>query len=523
MSVDLIKKPITLDEMTKKENVQVIKERDIIVPDGKPDLQTIVQLDGKVSIDQLDVTQDRITYRGKINMLILYTAPNNPNCIYTMKGAIPIDDFIIMEGVNKDQRIDFDYSIEHMGYNILNERKINTKAIMQLEARVTGSNETTIITDIDIDTAVQKREEQIEIVSLGSEKEDRVIVKEDLVVAQNKSSIGEILKTALQIKEEQVRRTETEIKYNGIIEVMTMYKANGDEQNLEIISHRIPFEGAIENIQNDSEVYWSCDLSVDPSYMQVTPDYDGEDRVIESEFIVTAKYAKYNKFVENMVCDLYCPGKKVSTKEKGIDYMTLVNRAEMAIPKKEAISIEGITGDNIEVFSVDIKPTVEEKLIENGTLTLRGMLEMKAVCVVSGETSSIETLINVVPFSQELDMDAVSDKAFVVPFISAKDINIYAQTRKELVVEYLLDCTAEVYTRNKLNILEEVSLEDMTKEELDKYPSMTVYQLKKNDSLWELAKHFNTTVKDIQEMNDLDMSDHLKEGQKIIILKKVKF
>lgn len=35
MSVELIKKPITLDEMTKKESVQVIKERDLIVPDGK--------------------------------------------------------------------------------------------------------------------------------------------------------------------------------------------------------------------------------------------------------------------------------------------------------------------------------------------------------------------------------------------------------------------------------------------------------------------------------------------------------
>ena len=63
----------------------------------------------------------------------------------------------------------------------------------------------------------------------------------------------------------------------------------------------------------------------------------------------------------------------------------------------------------------------------------------------------------------------------------------------------------------------------MSLEELDKYPSMTVYQVKKGDSLWELAKRFNTTVKEIQEINDIELTENLKDGQKIIILKKVKF
>ena len=64
---------------------------------------------------------------------------------------------------------------------------------------------------------------------------------------------------------------------------------------------------------------------------------------------------------------------------------------------------------------------------------------------------------------------------------------------------------------------------DMTKEDMDAYPSMTVYQVKKGDDLWGLAKRYNTTVKDIQELNDIEMPDSLREGQKIIILKKVQF
>lgn len=523
MSVELIKKPITLDEMTRKESTQVIKERDIIVPDGKPDMQTVLQIDGKIIMDQIDVSQDRIMYRGKVNITILYTAPNNPSCICTMKGSIPIDDFMIMEGVDRDQRVDFEYNIEHISYNILNERKINVKSIIQIESLATRCNETTIITNIETDSAVETMRENIEIVSLDTEKEDKVIVKEDLTVAQNKPSIGEILSTRVQVQEEQVKRTETEIKYNGMLEVMTMYKASGNEDNVEIIAHRIPFEGTIDNVKEDNEVFWNCTLDVEPSYMQVTPDYDGEDRVIESEFIVTAKYSKYTRENEEFITDIYCPGKKVAMKENQLEYMNLFNRTEFSVPRKEAVGVDHIGTDDMQVFSIDIKPTVEEKEVLGDRLNLKGILEMKLVGLVPSQNNAIITAMNVVPFTQELDIKGMTDKSFILPKIQVKDVKVYSQTKKEVVIEYLLDCVAEVYTKNVLDVVEEVSLEDMTKDEIDHYPSMTVYQVRKGDSLWELAKRFNTTVSEIQALNDLDSTDALKDGQKIIILKKVKF
>lgn len=524
MSVELIKKPITLDEMTKKESVQVIKERDLIVPDGKPDMQSVVQLDGKINMDQIDVTQDRIMYRGTVDLCILYRAVNNPKCIYTMKGNIPIEDFVIMEGVNKDQRVDFDYEIEHISYSILNERKLNVKVIMQVDVKATGCKETTVITEVKAEGPVETKETQIEIVSLGNEKEEKVIVKEDLTVAQNKPCIGEIIKSNLQIKEDQVKRTETEIKFNGMVEVATMYKVSGNDDEIEIVTHRIPFEGSIENIKGEDEVFWDCALSVVPSYMQVAPDYDGEDRVIECECIVTANYNTYDKNSYDTVSDIYCPGKNVTTKEKSLNYMNLADKVAVTMPKKESIAIEERPDDTVEVFSVDVKPTVEEKTIENGKLTLKGMLEITTVFLIKGEeTNTIDTAVNIVPFMQEIDINKVPAKAYIVPSVKAKDVNVYAQTKRELVIEYLLESMAEIYGQDMLNVLEEIDIEDMTKEQLDNYPSMTVYQVKKGDTLWSLAKRFNTTVKDIEEINDIDAPENLREGQKIIILKKVKF
>ena len=524
MSVELIKKPITLDEMTKRETVQVIKERDLIVPDGKPDLQCIVQMDGEVCIDQIDVSQDRVMYRGKIDVCILYRTIGNQKCIYTMKSSIPVEDFVIIEGVNKDQRIDFDCKIEHMSYNILNERKVNVKAIMEINIAATSCKDTTVITEIQADEPVETKEEEIEIVSLANEKEEKIIVKEDLTIASSKPCIGEILKTIVSIQDEQVKRTDSEIKYNGMIEVVTMYKAADSDDDIEIITHRVPFEGSIESPQEEDEMYFDCQLSAELSYIQVAPDYDGEDRIIECEFIVNAKYCNYSKTVYETISDIYCPGKKVKTKEKTLNYMNLKDKVHVAIPKKEAITLDDDFGENPEIFSVNVKPTVEDKVYNDGILTISGMLEIKILYLCkTGENNEIQMTMNVVPFTQEVETAMSQSKVVVEPVITAKDVSVYAQTKREVVIEYLLDCMIEVYEAAMLNVLEEVELEDMTKEEMDAYPSMTVYQVKKGDSLWSLAKRYNTTVKDIQELNDIEVPESLREGQKVIILKKVKF
>lgn len=523
MSVELIRKPITLEEATKKESVQVIKERDLIVPDGKPDLQSIVQLDGDICIDQIDVSQDRVMYRGNIDICILYKTMDNPKCFYTMKGTIPMEDFVIVEGVNKDQRVDFSYEIEHMSYNILNERKINVKAIMQITVMATGCKETTIITDVQTESPIEIKQEQIEIVSLCHEKEDKTIIKEDLTVASSKPCIGEILKTCLQIQDEQIKRTEDEIKYNGMIEVITMYNVAGDE-DIQLVTHRVPFEGVIEAAQDEDEMYWDCKLSVNSSFMQVTPDYDGEDRIIECEFIVTAKYCTYNKSAHDTVSDIYCPGKTVNSKEKALSYMNLKDKVEMDMPKKESITLEEEYPEGVEVVNAEIRPTVEEKILQDGQLTLKGILEIKLLLLYKTEEENIlDTVINVVPFTQSIGVVDIKGKAIIMPCVEARNINIYAQTKKEVVLEYRLSCAAQVYEQSLLNIVEEIEIEDMSKEQMDAYPSMTVYQVKKGDTLWNLAKRYNTTVKDIQEINDIDTPESLREGQKIIILKKIHF
>ncbi|MGL4738461.1 MAG: DUF3794 and LysM peptidoglycan-binding domain-containing protein [Cellulosilyticaceae bacterium] len=522
MSVELIRKQLDLNEMIKKETVQVVKERDMIVPDGKADLQRVIYLDGKVNMEQIDIQADRVVYKGQIDAVILYVPENNPATVCTMKGSIPLEDFIILDGVTRDQKVDLNYRIERMHWNILNERKVNVKAILEVEVEAIRGQEMMVATEATSKSPIQVRTANLNITKPSCSKVEKKIVKDELTIPQGKSSIGEILQLSTSIKEDQVRRTDNELLFNGVVEVTTLYKAV-DSDEVEVVSHRIPFAESIEFIKPDNEAYWGCELDVLPTYVQVGPDYDGEDRVVEVECLVTAAYNTFERINEKIVDDLYCPGKKVSVEESEKDYMNLASRAQVSIPKKEMVAVTDMNPENNQIYTVEIKPIIDETVVGDDKLTVKGMLEVKVVYTCKEGMNKVETAMDMLPFSQELSTPGICRKSYISAKVTPKDVNVASYNRGEVVLEYVLDYKADVYNKGTLLILEDATLIEMPKEELGSYPSVTVYLAKQGDSLWNLAKRFNTTVKDIEEINGLEENTLLNKGQKLIILKKTKF
>lgn len=48
-----------------------------------------------------------------------------------------------------------------------------------------------------------------------------------------------------------------------------------------------------------------------------------------------------------------------------------------------------------------------------------------------------------------------------------------------------------------------------------KEPKTRTYRVKEGDSLSVIAQRFNTTVKDLVRLNDIDDKHHIREGQKL--------
>ena len=520
MSVELIKKSLVLNRGIKREYAQIIKEKDLIVPDGKPDMQKVLQMDGKLEIEQIEVQQDRVVYKGKIELAVLYVPESNPMVICTMKGTIPLEDFMIVEGIDKDHAVKLGYSMEHLHWNILNERKVNVKAIIQLE--VSASQHQTVDVSVDCESTqpIQTKKQEVCFSKKGNIKEEKMILKDDFTVPSGKPNIGEVIRTDIQISDVETRRTDEEIFYSGNLNISTLYKVQNEEEIIEMMFHKIPFSSAVECIREDNEDFFDCQLSVTQQYVQVIPDLDGEDRILETEIVMKVETSTIGSIRAEIIGDIYCPGKNVRITDQTDDFINLLHKTDTCMLKKETIAFEDTAPDNEAVYSICMKSIVEEKVIKDNQLEINGVIDVKVIYTTQEAAEKLAYTNTLIPFSQTIEIQGIDTNSVPVVVSKVEDVTLLTQGKREVVVEFKICNRVEVYHKQSLYMLEGVELSDIDLEDLKKLPSMTVYTVKKGDSYWSIAKKYNTTVDEIAALNEIDTSAELYPGQKIMILKK---
>ncbi|ONI40684.1 hypothetical protein AN640_08495 [Candidatus Epulonipiscium fishelsonii] len=522
MAIELIKKLMDVNEATQKETSQIVKERDLIVPDGKPDMQRVLFLDGNLKMDSFDVQQNRIIYKGEVDVTILYL-PEHGNGICKMKGSVPIEDFMIFEGVDSEQRVEFIYDIEHLNWNILNERKLNIKVVIEVGAIVTKTKEIYLVEDLNTDIPIEKKMKELNIISMSPEKEEKIIVKDELTIPSNQPSIGDILKLSTSIKEDQIKRTADELIFNGMVEVAILYQSIEDN-NISVYTNKIPFSGAVDLIKLDDEKHWDCTLDVAPTLVQVNPDYDGEDRIVDIECIVTAKYTTYNNEQLEIVDDVYSPGKFVGENSKMEKYVNLAFKDSISSVTKETLNIDGLNPDIHQIYNIELKSKVDEVEVNDDKLTIEGIIEVLVIYTDEEGPSKIITFMDSLPFNLELNTNLPENEDYIIDAkVNPKDVQLVSINRESLSIDYKLEYNLSIYETKQISVIDEIEIEDMTKETLNEYPSIIVYTVKNGETLWDMAKKFNTTVRNIAQVNEFDESYLPHSGEKVIIIKQSKF
>ena len=68
--MELVKENVTVNQVSCKGNTQVLVDEDIIVPDVKPDILKILQLDAASCITGKEVSNGRASISGRVDLKI---------------------------------------------------------------------------------------------------------------------------------------------------------------------------------------------------------------------------------------------------------------------------------------------------------------------------------------------------------------------------------------------------------------------------------------------------------------------
>ena len=521
MANELIKEKIYLDKQVGSQLSQILIEGDVIVPDVKPDMASILQTQANIIIEKTDTIQGRVNFIGHLELNILYNAKSGENPIYSINNITPIDDFINIDGVESGMSTEVSAQINKIDYKMLNDRKINFRAVVDINVKVQQENEYEIIRSIDSIPQNQLLKENISINRLSETRCDRFIVKDELNIASSKPNIRELLQTDIDICLREVKCLNGKVTVNGELSCKTLYKSDMEDNLIELIENEIPFNGVFDVPKVKDYMQADVKLFVQDKYIQVKTNEDGEDRLIDIEVFIGANI-RINSVEEiEILKDAYCIDEKLNITRQSIQYPNIICKNKLQTTLKEIIQLDEECPDIMQILKLNVQPHIDDKHIADDKIIVEGILDIDLLYIAKSDQTPIYSFKTILPYKQIIEARNIMPSMKIDVEVTTERTGFNMLSNDEIETRILMGFDAYVTDQENIQVITQIEFEPIDKEQLEQMPSMVIYIVQDKDKLWDIAKKSNMNIDELKNINELE-EDNLIVGQKLLILKEVK-
>lgn len=467
---------------------------DILVPDIKPDIISIINTNGIPYVIKENIEQGKVKLEGNIESYIIYLADTGEN--RSISTTLSFFEVIEDERIKENSVIDVKPMIINMETKILNERKVELIIYLVLKIEISEEDEIELLCEID-ELDIEKLEKKLKVKNIISRNKVQNSLK-DILKVEDDCKILEIFKVDIEVK-----NTETKMSFNKLlakaeIDICLLYL--DENKKVKKINTMFPLMTFIE-IQNTSDNYL---VDLDYFVRNVFFKIQNEGESIEFQIDFEIKSVLYEEKEISVIEDVYSITKVLDVESKNVN-LELVN----SLQDNNIIKInENFKIDNIDcLLGNDLYINLVDKKQVNDMFNCECELIVKLYYEVNGD-KNIKTNTIKIPFIYKLHgNDNISLKIRNSEIKENLDgVNIYVEIDND-------------YNDNKyvdVNLINDIKEKECIED--DEY-NLIIYFVKSGDTLWNIAKKFRVSIDSIIKMNDLNISEGLNIGDKLYIMK----
>lgn len=520
MSLEVIREAIRVNQIIGQESTQTVVENDIIVPDVKPDIAYILILDGDVYVNSSEVVQDRILVNGTICYKILYVSDDAEQSIKSINTSSGFSYSMDVANAKPGMKCRVKCDIEHIGYEILNGRKVNIKAIVKMAGRVTSELEQGIAYDLSGLDDIQMLKKHYKVNSYLGESEANARVSEVLEIPDSRPAIREILRNDVKISDKDYKITDNKIIARCQLNVSTLYIGDDETGSIQFMKHEIPFSQTVDlpGITEDA----GCELEyrITDSSFEAEEDSDGELRALKCEIGLCILADGFEQREVEAIEDAYSPNARVEIEKEPFNAEEFVSENKSQIAVKDIITVGGANPEISEVFNVLCKPVLSQYSIEDDKIMIEGLVNSKVLYLANNAEQPVFCREQETPINQAVDIKGIKPGMDCEIDLDIQHCSYSTIDTKEVEIKLSVLITIKVVKRKVISVIKRANEAKLDAAELASQPSITIYFVQQGDTLWDIAKKYYTTIADIIKANDMDENDAVSLGQQVIIPKK---
>lgn len=517
---------------------QITLDDDYNVPDYRPDIVKVLKEKGELQFDEVKAAAGAAWLKGRLVFKVLYRSDQENGKISCLKGEIPFQEKLNMDGVQEYDVIQASGEIEDLTIGVIHSRKISVRAVILLKTEEPREKEDELCVGIEADDGCEKRYRNTNILQLLCMKRDQCRQKSEITLPSSKPNVQEILWKSLEIRNLDTKMGQDGVKLSGEVLISVLYQEEEETDRVQWYETVIPLDCGVEcDAGTEADIIYKVKARPASMELEVKPDYDGEERVLVLELVMNLDIRVWKEQEISMLEDVYSLKQEIIPVCTGVTLHHISVKNDSQCRLTEQMELAESQEKILQICSCEGTVHLESAELTEQGVRAEGILVTELLYITTDDQMPIGSAREIYPFEQLIEipqqtarternkleeLEALERKNKLQTELDCRISQLSAvmldQDHVEIKAVIGLDLLA--FEQEQIDNITDMREEPLDMEQLQKRPGLVGYIAKDGDSLWSIAKENHTTVEDILRDNHRT-DENLRRGEKILIVKKV--
>jgi len=495
------------DEVIFNENAEQPIDIEFTLPDYLPDINRILKCKAVSRISSKGLNGSSISVDGCVTVTIIYS--DSENCLYSYEYQYPFNKKFDMTDNVEGATVCCKTRCEYINCRAVTGRKIDIHGAAGIYLKVKTKNNCEILTDYD-DENIELNRCSIPATSPMGYSEKYVILEDEIELGNGQPSIKSLLRYDLNasISECKIVKEKCVIKGNAVLNALYCTCDNV----LQIFRHSIPFSQLIEieGINENCE----CDSKVEVAYLELKPKVssngDSKSLLLTAKLLLKVE-AYCNNDIE-VITDAFSRKYYTDINKKNITLNKLYKSINETFNCKKNIELTDNIS-NVADMWCDIQNCTQR--IEDQNLFVSGVVCIGIIAYNEENTPSY--------YEKNIDFeykytftDYINDKFFCDLQLEILSSNYTLIGNGSIEIRIELSVNAAIYIKKDISLICKLDVDTNKQIEPKNNGSLVIYYASKGESVWEIARHYSASIKEIKQLNNLN-DDYIQNKKMLLV------
>lgn len=228
----------------------------------------------------------------------------------------------------------------------------------------------------------------------------------------------------------------------------------------------------------------------------------------------------YREEEHDLILDVYTPLKECVIQRKKEQLESLLVRNFSKCRVTDRIEVKESQGKVLQLCHSSGRVKIDSTKITQEGILAEGVIILKILYIIGNDEMPFYSMETMLPFTHVIEAKGITKDSVYFLQADLEQLSTTMADGDEIEVKAAVGLNVLVLRQWEEQLIDQVEEKPLDMKKIEAMPGITVYMVKQEDTLWDIARQFYTTVDEICAVNGITEKE-VKAGQPLLLIKQV--